>query len=159
MTSIPLRGRGGTVRAYVLVDDADFELLAGRRWFLDNGYAVRQEGGRKDAQKVYMHREILGLARGDARTVDHISMDRLDNRRANLRVTTFAENMQNRRSQRGSSSKFRGVSFNKAAGRWEAYAETGGVKQSLGLYAKEDEAAAVASNYRAAHMPFAMEAA
>lgn len=43
----------------------------------------------------YMHRLITGAPKG--KDVDHVNHDTLDNRRANLRVGTHFENMQNSR--------------------------------------------------------------
>lgn len=48
---------------------------------------------------VSMHREILGLKRGDRRQGDHKNHDTLDNRRNNLRIVTNRGNHANRRYQ------------------------------------------------------------
>lgn len=52
--------------------------------------------GKKSA--VLMHRLIAGAKPGQI--VDHANGDRLDNRRANLRICTHAENMRNSRGKR-----------------------------------------------------------
>src|SRR4051794_15318456 len=87
--AVPLHGRG-VIRAYTLVDLADEPLMRGRRWHLMNtGYArANRSGGGMD----YLHRLLFGLADGDEREVDHINLDKLDNRRGNLRLATRAEN-------------------------------------------------------------------
>lgn len=91
---IPLFRRGQAEPiAFTIVDAADARWLLEHRWGLgSDGYATRRRPG----VAIRMHREILGLAAGDGRHTDHINRDKLDNRRANLRVVTAAQNMQNR---------------------------------------------------------------
>lgn len=151
---LPLRARDGSVRAWTRVDAADAPMLAQWRWSLhSNGYVYRLEtvDGRKHA--VRLHRLLLGLSRGDDRQADHVNRDRLDNRRANLRVVTGAENKQNVRA-RGGTSRFRGVALHRP-GRW--IARFGRVY--LGVFTTEEEAAAAAARYRAQYLPFSEDAA
>ncbi len=86
-----------------IVDDADFDLVAGTRWYGAPGantfYAVNRnvrEHGKQTT--LYMHRLILGLGRFvmGGPEVDHLNRNGLDNRRSNLRVVTHRENAQNR---------------------------------------------------------------
>src|SRR5690242_18197292 len=102
MPSLPLVARDGTIRAWAEVDHEDFIWLRKWTWRMDAfGYAVRH--GRPDGGRIVhyrMHREIMDLAptkAADPREVDHIDGDVRNNRRANLRVVTHAQNMQNRR--------------------------------------------------------------
>lgn len=147
---IPLRARDGSIRAYALVDDADLEWAAWLWRLTSSGYARRCEGGRY----LYLHRELLGLSPGDGLEGDHRNGDRLDNRRSNLRAVTRAQNSQNIRRAPASSSH-RGVSWNKAKGRWRAYVRLGGKLHHLGYFASEEDAAAGAAASRAEHMPYA----
>lgn len=154
MVLIPLHNRADEVVGHALVDDED-AYLAEFRWSLNrrHGRAYRKVAG----QNIYMQRAILGLEFGDSRQGDHINRDRLDNRRSNLRIATPAQNSQNISSQRGASSRFRGVSWDKARDKWAVYVKLGGLRRNLGRFADEEEAAAVASRWRAEHMPFAVE--
>lgn len=101
-----------------------------------------------------MAREILGLALGDPLQPEHINRDRLDNRRANLRVATHAQNCQNVPAQRDSRSGLRGV--RPMRGGWQAYATIGGRFHHLGCYREKHQAAEAAERFRAERMPYAV---
>lgn len=141
-----------------MVDAADYEWAMERRWYLGtDGYAYHGfKDGEGRTRQVALHRELLGLRRGDRVEVDHINRVRLDNRRANLRKLTRAENAQNF-SSRGGSSKYRGVSWNKARQRWEAYAMLDRKQHRVGQFKTEEEAADAAARFREMHMPFSAE--
>jgi hypothetical protein len=71
-----------------IIDDIDFERVSQRKWsFHHTGYVV---GG---YPQVRLHRFILNAKKGEY--VDHINMDKLDNRRENLRLCTPAQNQYN----------------------------------------------------------------
>jgi hypothetical protein len=151
---IPLVRRDDTVRAFAIVDPEDYDTLAGNRWHLSaQGYARRAVPGGRSV--VAMHREILGLGRGDPRQGDHMNRDRLDNRRSNLRIATAGQNGQNRAAERGSVSRFRGVSLFKRTGRWHAQTKVHGRRVHIGYFGDEVEAARAVEAYRLKHMPFA----
>jgi hypothetical protein len=95
------------------------------------------DGGKRS---VLLHRFIMGARPGEI--VDHKSGDTLDCRRSNLRVTTTRGNAANithsKNQKRGG---WKGVSWNKNAGKWEASIAGGHLKPSgrrakvhLGLY-------------------------
>jgi hypothetical protein len=141
-----------------LVDADRFDLLNACRWHLSSGYVVhgqREAAGKKVFQ---MHRLVLGLRPDDPRQGDHINRDRRDNRRANLRVATAAENAQNVPA-RPNTSPYRGVHWDSTRGKWMARVKIDRKHVCLGRYDDELEAARVAAEYRAEHMPFSLEAA
>ncbi len=154
---IAMHGYDGTFRADVIVDDADYEQLRRWRWALTRGYASRLtvlgENGFRKGRRMLIHRQLLGLAFGDPREGDHLNGNRLDNRRANLRIVTVAENRQNQNAagHRDGSSRYRGVCWDAARGKWMVRAN----HKHLGRYDDEDEAGKVAAAYRREHMPFA----
>lgn len=88
---------------YAFVDDDDFEWLSTFNWRWFYGYAAGSFGGRhrpphpRDAEltggSLLMHRIVTRCPKG--MVVDHVSRNRLDNRKVNLRVCTQKENMQN----------------------------------------------------------------
>lgn len=152
-TKIPLRDRHGNIRAFALVDADDVGAVTEHRWYLNaNGYARSETAG-------YMHRFLLGLERGDGHLADRISGDRLDNRRANLRVVDAKGNGQNVSSHRDAISRFRGVTFRRDTGKWVAQAWTCGRRVGLGCFDREEDAARAAAAFRAEHMPYSREAA
>lgn len=85
-----------------LVDVADFEWLNQWKWYAqertDGGFYgarnIPRAGGK--SRKVSLHREILGLKRGDRSQVDHANLNPLDNRRSNLRIASPSQNSANR---------------------------------------------------------------
>lgn len=122
----------------VIVDRADLNPLSAHRWQLtSNGYAAR--GGGPYRPTVLMHRQILGVP--DGLYADHINGDRLDNRRANLRICTAAENARNRRKTgRRCTSEFKGVR-ELSAGRWAASIKADGEVNHLGVFQSALDAA------------------
>lgn len=143
--------------AVALVDDADYPLVAGQRWHLHSrdGYAVskRTVAGRRVSE--LMHRVVVGLALGDPWEVDHRDGNRLDCRRANLRVLTTAQNSQNRTVVTGRS-RFRNVSWHKASGRWQVKLTVNYRQVHGGLFERELDAALRAQAMRDELMPFAL---
>lgn len=146
-TAIPLHRRDGTVRAYTLVDDADLPLVWELPWHLgSNGYARCNRGG-----LLLMHRMLMDAPAG--LEVDHVNRDRLDNRRANLRIVTPAQNSHNTPARKGAASPFRGVL--KDGNRWRARVKMNRRAYELGYYATDIEAALVLEAWRRENMPMA----
>jgi HNH endonuclease len=102
----------------VQLDAADWPRLAGYGWYLGrHGYVVATAriAGRKTV--VLMQRIITDAP--PHTEVDHLSGDKLDNRRSNLRVTTSQLNQVNRRHMnRNNTSGVRGVTS--CGSRWHA---------------------------------------
>ena len=135
---------------FAIVDDADFEWLNQWKWRATKSrstyYAIRsvQQNGKKAF--IYMHRIILSPP--PSRETDHINHDGLDNRRSNLRPCTRGENRQNSRKQASCSSRYIGVSWNKAKGNWRAYIMFSGRQHHRGHF-DDERAAARAYNIAA----------
>lgn len=138
--TIPLSQGGNT-----LVDEADYPSLVGVgfKWCSIKTKKCRVtyvQGSTRlpdgSWRFVRMHRYLDH----SAPVTDHRNHDGLDNRRANLRPCTRAENQRNCRVLQGrkKSSKYKGVSIDK--GRWRAKIGTG-AKRYLGYFATEVEAA------------------
>lgn len=85
--TIPIRIRKGQV-IEALVDDEDFERLAGFRWFFPTGKVAPVRVGTVGSRKtsVTLARDVMGLPVGDPRVVRRINTEGRDYRRANLVV-------------------------------------------------------------------------
>lgn len=88
---------------WTTIDDDDFERASKYKWHYNNGYAKWAKIGSK---AIFLHRFIINAP--DGAQVDHINRDKLDNRKANLRLCTNTENAQNRASW-GNMTGYRGV--------------------------------------------------
>lgn len=153
---LPVYGRGGVLLTHTLIDADDFEALADSTWkLLPNGYVFRSVPVDGVWRTEQLHRVILGLQRGDGKVSDHINRDRLDNRRANLRVVTPAQNAQNLSASAASASKYRGVYRSRE--RWEACVKLRGKRHNLGSFPTELDAGAAAAQWRAANMTHSVE--
>lgn len=125
---------------WMLVDTADAPMFMGRKLHVVAGYAyfsVRTDRWRYRA--IAAHRLILGVE-GKTKAeieVDHINGNRLDNRRANLRPCSRAENARNTTAR--SRSGFKGVMQTRL--RWRATIQHAGVSHRLGLFDTAEEAA------------------
>ena len=129
-----------------LVDVEDFDRLNQNNWYVVHRgtkklrYAVRSVRGQGKDIRYYMHREIIGLKSGNKQRVDHINHNGLDNRRCNLRLCTVSENLMNQREQKGASSQFKGVYWDKERQKWDARIKLNGKQHYLGRFDSELEA-------------------
>ena len=133
---------------FAKVDMCDFIQLSWYKWHARwspptrSFYATRNDvhfltERRSPAQ---MHRQILGLEYGDKRQVDHINHDTLDNRRANLRIATAAQNARNKRLRVDSTTGLKGVFFQASSQRWHAYIRFNGKRMHLGCFDTKEKA-------------------
>lgn len=130
-----------------LVDEIDFEFLNQWPWYchLARGHVYaarherRSETGRIDRATIFIHQivltrmDLIGLA-------DHRNNDGLDNRRENIRVSTYSTNGANRGKQRNNSSGYKGV-FDLGNGSYRAYIRINNVTHNLGHYSSPERAA------------------
>ncbi len=104
-------------------------------------------------RKLYAHRAIWAVVYGcwPDGEIDHIDGNRSNNRIDNLRVATRAENNRNTSSRKLSSSKFLGVSWDRAGSKWRADIKIGGKAKYLGRFESEAEAARAYAEAAAIH--------
>lgn len=130
-----------------LYDDADHELVSKYTWHLGNkkcAHAYAVVNGKRTV--VLMHRIILQLIDSNIHT-DHKNHNRLDNRRANLRTCTKAQNNKNRSASKMGSSKYLGVALAKVTCRGKVYTyyrakiKSNGVNMHIGTFKNEEDAA------------------
>ena len=109
---------------FAIVDAEDFERLNEHKW----SYSLmgKQEYGIRGLKKhesdkrgtLLLHQAVIGKA-PEGLVTDHINGNGLDNRKSNLRFCTPSQNMINKR-KKGTSSKYKGVYFDKARRNSEA---------------------------------------
>ena len=87
-------------------------------------------------EKYYAHRIAYLYVMGvwPENHIDHINMNRSDNRWVNLRPATHKENLNNRSKPSHNTSGFKGVSFRSDTKKWEAYIHVDGKKITLGSH-------------------------
>jgi hypothetical protein len=117
----PFRRIPLTQGKYAIVDPEDFERLNKHKWHASKWgntfYAIRCAGPRNKTKFIRMHREIIRPPRH--LVVDHINHNGQDNRKANLRPATRAQNNYNRRQfRKDKSSKYTGLSWRKDRKKW-----------------------------------------
>ncbi len=94
--------------------------------------------GVRKFKKILLHRYIMNAPVGV--TVDHINGNRLDNRRANLRLCSQAENNRNKGKFKNNKSGYKGVSWNAQNSKWVAQIQLNGKKTHLGYFSNPAEA-------------------
>ncbi len=130
---------------FAVVDDCFFDYLNQWRWHASVGssgvvYAARRHHETKKI--VLMHRVIIRkFPAGKKMYVDHIDHDGLNNQVSNLRVCTNQENSRNQKKRKKTSSRFKGVCWAKASGKWHAQIKLNDKRIHLGYYNDEIEAA------------------
>lgn len=116
-----------------LLDDEDWERLHSFTWCIAGMrscfYAVRSV----KRKRVYMHHDIIGKP-PQGMITDHISRDTLDNRKVNLRHTTYKENALN------SSNYLKATYVTFEKGIWRARPVVNGIKVNAGQYPTKEEA-------------------
>jgi len=128
---------------HAIVDQEDLGLLNKYSWHLHScGYAAWRGIKNGEKQSIYMHRLLTNAPKG--LEVDHINMNRLDNRKVNLRVCNKGQNRLNENAKKGSKSKYKGVYYNNTPGRRKRWVAQIGMNRSLknlGYFYTEEEAA------------------
>lgn len=123
----------------VFIDEADSKILS-THWLTIKqvGYVYVMQKQRAipgSRNWILFHRLLLGAAKGQL--VDHANGNKLDNRRENLRVCTYSQNMANSKSRNG---RTKGVWFCPSSGRFHAYIKINYRRVFLGSYPTEPQA-------------------
>ncbi len=133
-----------------LIDDEDFELVSQYKWYYyknkneSANYAITKiRTGHKKYQVIKMHRLILGLKTGDKHQCDHIDHNGLNNQKNNLRICTSQQNRFNSRARKNSTSKYKGVCWDKRRRQWVSYIRIQKKLIYLGGFCNEKEAAKI----------------
>lgn len=138
---VELRGRGGKVTGYTRVDAADWARMKPFRWCLTGGYAA----AKLPSGACKLHRFLLD-APPDLQ-VDHIDGNGLNNRRDNLRLVSYPQQMQNKKSW--GVSGHRGVTWDERKRLWRAMVTLDGKRYSGGRHKKLEDAITAVKALRA----------
>lgn len=129
---------------HAIVDPDDYERLSKYNWHVNKTgqtfYAKRSARARKTIAAIYMHRCIIKVPAG--MVADHINHNGLDNRKANLRLATLAQNNRHRKKFNTKSRlKYKGTYYNRRRREWYARIICDGEPIHLGTFKDEIEAA------------------
>lgn len=104
--------------------------------------------GRIFRKNLLAHRVIWTMFYGvkPDHEIDHINGDKVDNRICNLRKATISENLMNRGAQSNNTSGYKGVSYYKRRGVWEANISKDGVSRRIGYFNTAEEASIAYNN-------------
>lgn len=129
-----------------IVDPADYDDLAKFNWHICKTkgkhtlYAersIRKANGK--FSRLLMHRQLIPDVPAGF-VIDHINGSGLDNRRANLRLATVAQNAWNTK-PRKSRAGLKGVAFAKDKNHWRASIVVNGCRKHLGYFRNPADAA------------------
>jgi hypothetical protein len=128
-----------------IIDSDDVVLVDGYNWFArrdrNTFYAITNSPcdafGKRTT--ILLHRLLLNPPAG--LLVDHIDGNGLNNRRANLRVATAAQNNCNQGIRSDNKSGHRGVVWSKKDKRWYARIRADGIQRHLGIFDRLEDAA------------------
>jgi AP2 domain len=144
---VPLYGKKAKGRV-ALVDPEDYDLVMQYRWHVDEyerpsrgtkhgPYAKTETRGPKPHALIRMHTLITGWT-----LVDHQDHNGLNNRRSNLRDATGTLNAANQHKRsRPTSSRYKGVTWDKRDRKWRAQIKDGPRYRSIGYFRNEEDAA------------------
>ena len=122
-------------------------------WFLNGGYPATMFFLPPKNRFLRIHRAVSLMnsnyaTMAELPQVDHIDRDRQNNLVDNLRTVTVSQSLRNRAKSKGATSQYRGVTFNKTTGQWEARVCWGGKTGIfIGRYRTEIEAAYAYDDY------------
>lgn len=133
-----------------IVDDEDHERVSSLKWYAHKAYSkwyalhsVYRRG--TTCEHLTMQNFVTGEVPA-GHYVDHINGDGLDNRKCNLRIANKSQNKANAKKQiwvsgKPTTSKYKGVYWNKRISKWNASIKVNYKKIFIGHYHDEIKAA------------------
>lgn len=127
------------VEHVILVDDEDFGKVSQYTWSISHRSNTKYVRTFPKGKHLKMERLVVFTPKG--MFIDHINHNGLDNRKENLRLCTHQQNMHNIRSRRGSTSKYKGVSWHGRDKYWVVQIVAAGKHYYIGYFQDEIKAA------------------
>lgn len=121
----------------VFIDDEDYPKIQSYKLVVDKRNLVLLVKPEHSIKKL--HRFLLPCPAG--LQIDHINRNRLDNRKANLRIVTASQNSRNMGIKSDNSTGYKGVQFIADHGKYRARIRTDSGRVSLGHFKTALEAA------------------
>ena len=116
----------------ILLDPTDYDAFKDKTLNISNkGYATHDSGKR-------LHRTIMECPKD--KVIDHINQDKLDNRKANLRICSIGENNINKPLSNRNKLGYTGVHFYKPLGKYMSYISKDKKRHHLGYFDTAEEA-------------------
>ena len=125
-----------------LIDLVDVYFCKKHNWRISNKGYVTTTINKKSK---HLHRLLMFPMPHEE--IDHINMDKLDNRRENLRICDRLTNMQNRGLNKNSSTGYNGIYLNKK-GKYVAHCQINKTRKYLGAYDDLENALEVLNKYK-----------
>jgi|SRR5882672_148209 len=122
-----------------IVDAEDFDWLNKWNWAAYLDPKDRSFRAYRNKNHIYMHRIITNCQ--STEEVDHENHNTLDNRKQNLRKCSHEENCRNGQMRYNNTSGYKGVSWKKSIGKWQARIGIKNQKLYLGVFETPEEAA------------------
>ena len=120
----------------IKVDDDDYGSLSKCKWYLSCGYAIRNLTKKIDGickhSTIKMHRQLLSVE--PWQEIDHVNLDKLDNRKSNLRICNKSENCRNKQNRKDNKTGYKGVSYRKNSRNYWARIMVNGKAINLGRH-------------------------
>lgn len=116
----------------ILLDPSDYDTFKDKTLYVNNkGYATHDRGKQ-------LHRTIMDCPKD--KVIDHINQDKLDNRKANLRICSIGENNLNKPLSSRNKVGMTGVHFYKPLNKYMAYISRDKKRHHLGYFETAEEA-------------------
>lgn len=119
------------------IDVEDHAKVLGYNWHVTEYGYVR--GNKPGQPRIMMHRLLLPDVK-DTQEVDHIDGNRLNNQKSNLRACSKSNNQWNRKTNKNSSTGFKGVHLDVKSGWYYARIQVSGKRINLGSFSSAESA-------------------
>lgn len=139
---IELKNRKKEITGYAIIDTEDIELILEYRWYKSkDGYAVYADRLKKfNTSYITMHGLIMNCLGGFKITPDHKNLNRLDNRKENLRLSERCQQQMNHNLNSKNTSGIIGVNWDNYYNKWLTRISIDKISTYVGRYNTFEEA-------------------